>query len=51
MATQLIKKESTEDDDLCTMTEKDEIGLKLKKEKNRFIRQSEVSMEGDFFLS
>lgn len=50
MARQLIKKESTKDDDLCTMTEKDEIGLKLKK-KNRFIRQSEAAMEGDFFLS
>lgn len=31
VARQLIKRESIEADDLSTMTEKDEIGLKLKK--------------------
>ena len=54
VARQLIKRKSIEHDDLSTMTEKDEIGLKLKKKakiNERFIRQSKVAMEGDFLLS
>lgn len=55
MAGQLIKRKSIEHDDLSTMTEKDEIGLKLKKKEQKKIerfnlRQSKVAMEGDFFL-
>lgn len=41
VAGQLIKRKSIEHDDLSTMTEKDEIGLKLKKKrakKNREIQ-------------